>query len=90
MIGVGWWLWMSMTGNFARGTGCSGHDERRVRLVVDDGRRRELRLAARRPAAAERALALLPGGACATAGGHGRAVTQHRDVKKPICGMTVD
>jgi hypothetical protein len=23
-IGAGWWLWMSMTGNFARGTGCSG------------------------------------------------------------------
>ena len=21
-IGVGWWLWMSMTGNLARGTGC--------------------------------------------------------------------
>ncbi len=23
-IGVGWWLWMSMTGNLARGTGCCG------------------------------------------------------------------
>ena len=22
-IAVGWWLWMSMTGNFAFGTGCS-------------------------------------------------------------------
>src|SRR5881227_152907 len=23
-IGVGWWLWMSITGNLARGTGCCG------------------------------------------------------------------
>ena len=24
VIGAGWWLWMSMTGNLARGTGCCG------------------------------------------------------------------
>ena len=34
-----------MTGNFARGTGCCGIDERRLRLVLADRRRRELGLA---------------------------------------------
>ena len=45
------WLWMSTTGNFAFGTRCCVGDQRRPRPVVDDARRRELRLLA--PAGAD-------------------------------------
>ena len=40
-IGAGWWLWMSITGYLARGTGMLRHDQRRARLVVADTRGRE-------------------------------------------------
>ena len=39
-IGVGWWLWMSMTGKLRSRPRMHGHDKRGARLVLGDARGR--------------------------------------------------
>ena len=71
-----------MTGNFARGTGCCGRHQLRLRLVLADVRRRELGLPPLRGAAAN-----LPGGLPASAArilrGFGAAAPEPGNVHDP-------